>query len=149
MEPTFICLHCGQEYERNPRLKKGQQYCNARGCQNARMRTWKKNKRATSKAYREQCKKWQLNWLERQPGHQYMRDYRAKNPDYVKRNRILQRKRDQKYRHTYRIDYIKNLVKSNTFCSYGNSGGIYAFIPGKWQKIVKSNALMVTIQLQR
>jgi hypothetical protein len=149
MKPTFICLHCNQEYTRNPRVKKGQHYCNSRACQNARMRIWKRNKRATSETYREQCKKWQKNWLENNPFDQYIKEYRKRNPVYVNRNRELQRIRDQKYRHTCRIDYIKKLVKSNTFRSYRDSGGIYAFIPGKWQKIVKSNTLMVTIQLQK
>ena len=149
MKSTFICLHCGQEFKRNPRIKEGQQYCNSRECQNARMREWKRNKRATSNTYREKCKKWQMNWLDQHPGHQYMREYRANNLEYVRRNRELQRRRDKKYRQTCQIDYIKNLVKSNTFRSYRNSGGIYVFIPGKWQKIVNSNALMVSIQLQR
>jgi len=71
------------------------------------------------------------------------------HPDYVKHNRALQKKRNQNYRQTSRLDYIKKIVKSNTFPGYLSSGGIYAFIPGKWQKIVKSNALKVTVELLR
>ena len=149
MEPIFICLHCGQEFKRNPRIKKGQEYCNSRDCQQAIKRRWKRKKYATSKDYREKCKKWQDDWWEKRHAHQCMREYREKNPDYVRRNCELQRKRNHQYRQTQKLDFTKKIVNGNSFCSYRSSGGIYAFIPGKWQKIVNGNSLSVTIQLQR
>ncbi len=149
MKPTFICLHCGQEFERNPRIKKGQEYCRANDCQQARKRAWKRKKYATSRDYREKCRKWQNNWWEKLPAHQYMSQYRARNPDYVRRNRDLQRKRNQQYRQTQRLDFTKKIVNGNSFRSYRSSGGICAFIPGKWQKIVNGNSLTVTIKLQQ
>jgi len=149
MIPTLVCLHCALEIQRNPRIKNGQKYCNARECQNARILSWKREKYAASIEYRKKCQKWQKDLGKRQPAYQYQREYRAKNPDYVVRNRELQRKRDKNYRKTYRVDYLKNLVNSNAFIGNLRSGGIYVFIPGKWQKIVNSNALNVTVQLQR
>jgi hypothetical protein len=149
MTLTFVCLHCGLEVPVNPRIKRGQKYCSSTVCQNARIREWKKQKRSSSKIYRDKCRQWQKNWRDRRPAHQYQKEYRAMHPDYVKINRVLQKKRNQNYRQTSRVDYIKKIVKSNTFPSYRSSGGIYAFIPVKWQKIVKSNALKVTVELLR
>ncbi len=86
MKPTFIRLHCGQDYERNPRIKKGQQYCNARKCQNERILLWKRKKYATSEDYREQCRQWQIDWWKKRPVDQYQKEYRDKNSAYVMRN---------------------------------------------------------------
>ena len=97
MIPILVCLHCALEIQGNPRIKNGQKYCNAKGCQNARILTWKREKYAASIEYRQKCQKWQKDLGKRQPAYQYQREYRAKNPDYVLRNRELRRKRDKNY----------------------------------------------------
>ncbi len=149
MKTTFTCHHCGEERDRNPRIKKGQQYCGAPVCQKARILFWKRKKYADSEAYREQCREWQKGWRDHRPGYAYQQDYRLKHADYTQRNRELQIKRNTKLRHFQREDYVKKIVNSNALISNPSIDSVCLFIPVKFQKIVNSNSLSFTIQIQR
>ncbi|MDA3834093.1 MAG: hypothetical protein PF495_11920 [Spirochaetales bacterium] len=110
MKSNFICLHCRGTFFCNPRVK-SQKYCNAKECRRASRRSWKKKNRATNKSYRQQCLQHQRVWREQRPAHEYQKQYRASHPDYVKRNRELQRERNIKRQN----DPSSMIVKRNTF----------------------------------
>lgn len=147
MISTFTCLHCGQEVPRNPRLKQGQKYCSRKECQRARMRSWKKERYENSNSYRQKCLDSQKRWRKKRPGHQYQREYRKEHPEYVIRNRELQRKRNEKRQQTRPIDITKKIVNRNTLTGYPREAGVYALMPVKGGKIVNRNTLMVRMQL--
>ncbi|MBU0728547.1 MAG: hypothetical protein KKE17_12610 [Proteobacteria bacterium] len=83
------CLHCGSFFL--PR-NKNQQYCSKVSCQRARRRNWQKEKLQCDAEYREGQRISQKKWLRANPD--YWKKYREKNPDKVKRNRLLQRIRN-------------------------------------------------------
>ncbi len=85
------CLHCGSFFL--PR-NKTQNYCSSASCQRARRRNWQKNKLQRDSEYREGQRISQKKWLKANPN--YWKEYRAKNPNKVKRNRMLQRIRRKK-----------------------------------------------------
>ena len=142
MISTFTCLHCGCTFPCNPRAK-DQQYCNAKECRRASRSAWKKKKRATNKAYRQQCLNHQKRWREQRPAHQYQKEYRESHPDYVRRNRELQRERNKKGQK----EPVQKIVKRNTLSVHPSGGRTYALMQVKNGKIVKRNTLMVRMQV--
>ena len=142
MKSTFICLHCRGTFLCNPRVK-GQKYCNDKECRRASRRAWKKKKRATNKSYRQQCLNHQKGWRERRPAHEYQKQYRANHPDYVKRNRELQRERNKKRKN----DPAPMIVKRDTLFTQPRVGETYALMQVKNGKIVKRNTFMVRMQV--
>ena len=132
------CPICGKQFVPRPQVQQ-QQICSSAECQRERKRRWQQAKRQTDPAYnigqREHAKK----WADLHPN--YSRNYRAKNPDYVERNRA-----QQKIRNTKRCDALiakmdvsrpERLVPS----------GIYRLTPVDASKIAKMDAWIVEISL--
>jgi endogenous inhibitor of DNA gyrase (YacG/DUF329 family) len=164
MLPTFICKHCGKEVPRNPRIKKNQDYCSKKDCQRARMRNWKKRQYSNNQTYREKCLESQRLWRKNYPSHEYQRDYRKKHPEYVNRNRELQKKRNKKRRkqpsreivntdalllqprvdgsYTLKKIAINKIVNRNALSLYPSVNEAYAILKLKGGKIVNRNALI-------
>jgi len=84
------CAHCGCPLELNPRSK-NQLYCGKKECQRARKRLWQKNKMATDPDYKANQRECNRAWREKNP--HYWRGYRRNHPEYVQRNRLLQKAR--------------------------------------------------------
>ena len=120
MEPV-PCFHCAAMFI--PRNRK--QYCCSRPeCQRARKTNWQRIKMKTDPDYRKNQQESHQCWIEQ--NRDYYQRYRAKNPQYVKRNRLLQKLRDQKRRDR------RNLAKmdeSNPL--YPVKPGYYHLIPAK------------------
>jgi hypothetical protein len=74
----------------NPRSK-NQLYCGKKECQRARKRLWQKNKMATDPDYKANQRECNRAWREKNP--HYWRGYRRNHPEYVQRNRLLQKAR--------------------------------------------------------
>ncbi|MBS4067319.1 MAG: hypothetical protein KGZ62_01815 [Sulfurimonas sp.] len=87
------CAHCGCPLDLNGRTK-NQSYCGNKECQRARKRLWQKQKRATDPDYKANQKECQKAWVEKNPD--YWRNYRKEHPEYVERNRLLQKVRRSK-----------------------------------------------------
>ena len=86
------CKCCGRRFWRrfqNP----DQHYCNRNPCQNERRRRWRRAKLCRDPDYRANQRDSHKRWLDKHPG--YYRQYRAQHPDYVERNRSLQKGRDR------------------------------------------------------
>ena len=77
----------------NPRVK-NHRYCRKEDCQRARKRHWQRQKMKDDHKYQEDQQDSQQCWMEQNPD--YWRNYRNQHPEYVKRNRFLQKDRDQK-----------------------------------------------------
>lgn len=140
MVTTFRCKHCGRQKPANPRLKDPQHYCNLSDCQRARKAAWIKLKRATDSDYQQARQDDASSWRDNKRASRYMRQYRQQHPDYVKKNSIKQRLRNQQRRAEARPKKIVN-VDALTH----DKGGTYimTILPAK---IVNVDALLVELQ---
>jgi hypothetical protein len=82
--------------------------------------------------YRSDQKDGQRCWIEKHPG--YWREYRENHQDYVSRNRLLQKGRDQRRRH----GVLAKMDASNP--DYVVQTGTYYVIPAK-KNLAKMDAL--------
>lgn len=147
MRPTFICQHCQEVKDRNPRIKQGQKYCGSAACRKASRREWKRKKYSTDERYRERSLEDQRRWRKKKPAHSYQRAYRELHPDYVERNRQGQKRRNQKRRDGLLVvDLSQKIVNRNTLLGEGARAGLYAYIPANMQKIVNRNTLLITLR---
>ena len=166
MISTIICLHCGKEVPRNPRLK-NQKYCFEKECHRAKMRTWKKRQYKRNSKYHKRSLANQKVWRSKYPAYKYQRDYRKTHPEYVKRNRDLQRERNKKRQKNhstiivntdsllfqpredgvYTLSKVKKnmIVNRNTLSLQPSIDGSYALFKVKGRKIVNRNALMAEV----
>jgi endogenous inhibitor of DNA gyrase (YacG/DUF329 family) len=163
----IICLHCGKEVPRNPRLK-NQKYCCAKECQQARMRTWKNRQYKQNSEYHKKSLASQKVWRGKYPAYQYQREYRKTHPEYVMRNRDQQKERNKKRQKNhltmivkthallfqpredgvYTLSRIKKnmIVNRNALSLQPSIDGSYALFKIKGKKIVNRNALMAEVQ---
>jgi len=144
MPLTFTCLHCGKVATRNPRLKKKQKYCSSQKCQNARKRAFDKKADPTPKGniLRRQRNK---RWRDKRPAHEYQRSYRTIHPEYVSINREQQEQRNKKRKK----EPSSMIVKTDALFLQPLYDGVYAGFKVKKGKIVKTDALMLQIQMQQ
>jgi len=143
MPQTFTCAHCGKSFPRNPRSKK-QKYCSALSCQNARKRKSDKKTTVTRKG-KLLHKKRNKRWRDTFPAHEYQREYRKGHPEYVKRNRELQRKRNK----MRKKDLSSMIVKTDALLLQPLRNGAYMGFKIKKEKIVKTDAFMLQMQVQQ
>jgi len=109
-----ICIHCRKSFNPNPRIK-NQKYCNEKECQKARKAKWQREKMAKDLDYKSNQKACQQQWQRGQPD--YYRDYRAKHPEYVERNKLLQITRNAKRRKDGLVRLIAKMDALNSICS--------------------------------
>ena len=83
---------CGVLFTPCPQVP-GQTYCSKKACQQARKNEWNRKKLATDADYREARQAAQQRWKEKNSN--YWKEYRARHPDYTKKNRNQQRIRNQ------------------------------------------------------
>lgn len=139
MPPTITCKNCGNTVPRNPRLKKKQKYCSAEECQKARRRHWKTTQYHQDDTYRAKCLAQQKQWRVCYPADQYQKTYREKHPDYVLRNRELQRQRNK----TRKKQTQTTIVKTQTLLLQPREDGSYVLAKAIKEMIVNRNALSV------
>jgi len=87
------CVHCGDTVIRSGKNPK-QAYCGKYECQRKRKTKWEKNKIKTDPDYKANRRDSQQTWKEDNPN--YWGEYRKKNPERTKRNKILQKVRYQR-----------------------------------------------------
>ncbi len=135
------CIHCGKEFIPNHRIR-NQRYCSNKKCQQARKNRWQRKQMAKDAAYRDN-QEW--SWKRWQAAHKgYMREYRAKHPEYVTRNRYLQGIRDAKKR---KDPAGRILVKMDALAKGFNSrrGKLFRLVPEDDRNLVKMDALTVRL----
>ena len=122
----------------------GQQYCCERQCQNQRRQNWRKQKMASDQDYKANQYDAQKRWCRK--NQDYWRRYRGDHPEYVKRNRQLQRLRnagrgaDKPVCRSIAKRYVSAEKKTDI-------SGYYKMIPASEHMIAKSDALLVKINL--
>lgn len=131
------CIHCFKEFKPNPRVK-NQQYCGAKKCRRARRALWQRRKAATDPDYRDNQKRCQREWQERNPG--YYRLYRMSHPCYVQRNRFLQEIRNNR-RRKGKTDQMIAKMDSLLKPFYSRKGCIFRLIPQGAGMIAKMDSL--------
>jgi len=87
--------NCRRLFVPDPRVR-NHRYCGRKECRRFRKRRWQSEKMKTDPAYRKNQQESHQCWMEQ--NRDYPQRYRAKNPQYVTRNRLLQKFRDQKRR---------------------------------------------------
>ena len=140
MTPSITCQHCGKTLPRNPRIKK-QKFCSSLTCQNARKRLFDKRTWPTpkGKVLRQTCNK---RWRDSRPAHEYQKVYRETHPEYVIRNRELQRERNKKRQKAS----APMIVKTDALLLQPMRDGLYAAFKIKSRKIVKMDTLLIQLQ---
>ena len=143
MISTFICQHCGCSCQRNPRVK-NQKYCSSRVCQNARRNLTNKAKiqKSSGNGLLRQARN--KRWRDAFPAHEYQKIYRENHPDYVQRNRDLQKERNKKRQRCPAPMIVKTYALSPQPLQYG----VYTSFEIKNEKIVKTYALKAKMQAQ-
>ena len=101
------------------------------------MRTWKKQQYKKNKKYLKKSQSDQKVWRKKYPADEYQRDYRKAHPEYVIRNRELQRKRNKKRRK----DQSTMIVKAYALLLQPREDGVYTLLKVKKNMIVNRNAL--------
>ena len=84
---------CRRLFLPNPHVH-NHRYCNRKDCQRVRKRRWQRQKMKNDPEYRDNQRDAQQ--LRMEQNRDYWRRYRAQHPEYVKRNRLLQRERDRR-----------------------------------------------------
>lgn len=165
MPAIFTCTHCKETALRNVRLKKDkpQKYCSRSDCQNARRNEWRRKKRSESVDYRARCAAQQKKWRQSYPADQYQKNYREFHPEYVARNKKMQRQRNAKRKALPPSSAIQEhalilhsgtdgswllwemigakIVKRYALSACSNSDGAFALVGIEGAKIVKRYAL--------
>lgn len=140
---TFICQHCGCSCQRNPRVK-NQKYCSSRVCQNARRNLTNKTKIKKNSASRLLRQARNKLWRDAFPAHEYQNKYRENHPNYVQRNRDLQKERNKKRKRCP----PPMIVKTYALSPQPLQDGVYTGFEIKSEKIVKTYALIAKMQAQ-
>lgn len=163
---TFTCQCCGKLVPRNLRIK-NQKYCCAKECQQARMRIWKNRQYKQNSNYHSKSLISQKVWRSKYPVYQYQRDYRKTHPEYVIRNRVLQKERNKRRQRNHSTMIVKThalllqpredgvytlskvkknmIVNRNALSLQPSTNGAYALFKVKRRKIVNRNALVARV----
>jgi hypothetical protein len=95
LSTSRCCPHCQSWF--TPSVYRPQQkVCSRPDCQRQRRREYHRRKQASDADYRQTTRNSQKKWRDAHPD--YLRQYRARHPEAVVRNRERQRVRDQKPR---------------------------------------------------
>jgi hypothetical protein len=143
MISTFTCQHCGKTLPRNPRLKKKQKYCIAKECQQSRRSARKKQRYKGDPVYRKRHLGSQKVWREQYPAHEYQKEYRASNPEYVKRNREQQGERNKKRQK----EQIPMIVNGTSLSPHSFGDGAYVIFKVKNEKIVNGTSFKAQMRV--
>jgi hypothetical protein len=92
-----LCAACGQRFTLRPQVPT-QRYCSTPSCQRERHRRWQQDKRQSDPDYRDNQARAQQAWSQR--NRDYWSTYRDSHPEYAKRNRKKQIKRNARRKST-------------------------------------------------
>jgi hypothetical protein len=87
--------------------------------------------------YQKKSQASQKVWRSKYSAYQYQRDYRKTHPEYVMRNRDLQRERNRKRQR----DHSTMIVKTHALLLQPREDGVYTLSKVKKNLIVNRNAL--------
>ena len=103
------------------------------------MRTWKERQYKKNREYQKKSQASQKVWRKKFRADQYQRDYRETHPEYVMRNRELQRGRNKKRKK----EQSSMIVKTDALLLQPREDGAYTLTKIKKNMIVNRNALSI------
>lgn len=143
MQSVCKCASCGAIFKFRPQTPK-QRFCSQKACQAERRRLWQKARREQDPDYRANQARAAAAWAARNKvrNKAYWREYRARNPEYTKRNRELQRQRDRRRRDLAHLAKMNASKAANPVLS-----GLYELTPVRGVDLAKMDAWMVRIEV--
>jgi len=122
-----------------------QRYCSRIKCQRARKTKWQSKKIAIDEDYRKNQDDSQQRWLAKKTWD--WKKYRENNPEYTRKNREKQKKRDRSKRAAKnKAPILENLAKMDAVTDENKiKSGIYTIIPAPRNDLAKMDALTVKI----
>ena len=105
-------------------------------------------KRATDEDYRKNQAQFQKDWIEKRPD--YWKKYRTDHPEYTKRNRELQKERNEKRKRRLNLpDFVKLEIAKMEKSNKENIiiSGYYKLIPIENRTIAKMEEIIVKIDI--
>lgn len=142
-----ICIYCQSPFRPHQKVP-NQKFCSSAKCQTARRMRWQKQKLRKDDDYKKNQARAQNAWAKRNP--EYWRNYRENHPEYVKRNRMLQKKRNIKSRHSFNYPEINSHMIAKMDELNGKFkliSGFYMLYPITSGKIAKMDKMLVKIEL--
>jgi hypothetical protein len=132
------CVACGEAFRPRPQVPQ-QCYCAKAPCQRERRRRWQQAKRESDPDYHDNQGRAQQAWRGRHP--EYWREYRRAHVQYEDRNRLQQRRRDERRRE-------RRLAKMDV-CTrdFRVPSGTYWLAPAAAGDLAKMDAWTVKITL--
>jgi len=141
MEKTCEC--CYGQISFRPTVR-NHRYCSKPGCQKERKKRWQRLKLATDSAYRENQADAKQEWRRKNSG--YWKEYRARHPAYVERNREQQRVRNRKRSRKRDTPASLAIAKMDALTPRNIIPfGRYRLVPLATDGIAKMDALVVEI----
>lgn len=131
------CIACKKKFTGYPQVP-DQRYCSQINCQRERRRKTQQTKIRQDPDYRDNQLRAQKAWSKKNVS--YWRNYRKTHPNYVERNKQLQRDRNKK-RKDGLIANMNFKMKKNTVLS-----GIYTLTPTTKSEIAKMGSWIVEIK---
>jgi len=142
-----ICLACQSPFKPHPNVP-SQKYCSQVPCQKARRREWQQRKLHTDEDYKRNQREAQKEW--RRKNSDYWSLYRQSNPDYVARNKMLQKLRNTEARNAKEIEDKVTGMIAKMDASIRKPKiitGYYMLYPVAGGKIAKMDKLLVKIDV--
>lgn len=140
------CVCCGRRFPWRPQ-NPDQSYCNRKGCQKERRRRWRRAKLSSDPDYLSNQYDSQKRWLDSHPD--YWKDYRTRHPDYVARNRALQKGRDRLKRDLKTMTRSGAVLAKSDACpdESGSITVVYELLPAPPADLAKRYASKRIFQL--
>ena len=133
------CRCCGRRLKQRPQNRR-QRYCSREVCQKQRRRQWRRAKLRADLDYRRNQHDSYQRWLEKRP--EYWRDYRRRHPEYVERNRELQKARDRVKAELAAVTRTGAVLAKSDACPDKSDeiSVVYELLPAKVAELAKSDA---------
>jgi hypothetical protein len=133
------CRCCGRRLKQRPQNRR-QRYCSREVCQKQRRRQWRRAKLRADLDYRRNQHDSYQRWLEKRP--EYWRDYRRRHPEYVERNRELQKARDRVKAELAAVTRTGAVLAKSDACPDKSDeiSVVYELLPAKAGDLAKSDA---------
>ena len=131
------CRCCGRRLKQRPQNRR-QRYCSREVCQKQRRRQWRRAKLRADLDYRRNQHDSYQRWLEKRP--EYWRDYRRRHPEYVERNRELQKARDRVKAELAAVTRTGAVLAKSDACPDKSDeiSVVYELLPAKSADLAKS-----------
>ena len=142
-----ICIYCKSSFRPHVKVPR-QKVCSKQSCQKARRKEWQRSKMQNDDDYKKNQAFARKIWATR--NSEYWRNYRSTHPEYVERNRRLQKRRNIRSRYSLSFSETdpKMIAKMDDFRDkYCLNSGYYMLHPISKDKIANMDEMLVKIEV--